>query len=154
MAATFEVPDALLPVDPKPLALPDKPSIAVLPLPKHVSRSRAGLFRRRGGGRHHHSAVPVQVAVRYRPYKGRLSTSSRLGGELGVRYVLEGSVRKAGSRLRIAGQLIDVTTSPHLWADRFDGALEDIFDLRDKVTQQMAGAIAPELERAEIERAS
>ena len=68
--------------------------------------------------------------------------------------MLEGSVRKAGSRLRIAGQLIDVTTSPHLWADRFDGALEDIFDLRDKVTQQMAGAIAPGLERAEIERAS
>jgi len=71
-----------------------------------------------------------------------------------VRYVLEGSVRKAGARLRITGQLIDVSTRAHLWADRFDGALEDIFDLQDKVTQQVIGAIAPELDRAEIERAS
>ena len=87
-------------------------------------------------------------------YKGKAVDIKQVGRELGVRYVLEGSVRKAGSRLRIAGQPIDVTTSPHLWGDRFDGSLEDIFDLRDKVTQQMAGAIAPELERAEIERAS
>jgi TolB-like protein len=85
-------------------------------------------------------------------YKGKAVDIKQVGRELGVRYVLERSVRKAGSRLRIAGQLIDVTTSPHLWADRFDGALEDIFDLRDKVTQQMAGAIAPELERAESPR--
>ena len=87
-------------------------------------------------------------------YKGKALDIKQVGRELGVRYVLEGSVRKAGGRLRITGQLIDVTTSAHLWADRFDGALEDIFDLQDKVTQQVVGAIAPELERAEIERAS
>jgi len=70
-----------------------------------------------------------------------------------VRYVLEGSVRKAGGRVRIAGQLIDAATGAHLWADRFDGALEDIFELQDKITQQVVGAITPELDRAEIERA-
>ena len=87
-------------------------------------------------------------------YKNKVLDIKQVGRELGVRYVLEGSVRKAGGRLRITGQLIDVTTSAHLWADRFDGALEDIFDLQDKVTQQVVGAIAPELDRAEIERAS
>jgi adenylate cyclase len=73
--------------------------------------------------------------------------------ELGVRYVLEGSVRKAASRVRIAGQLIDGATGAHLWADRFEGALEDIFDLQDQVTASVVGAIAPRLEQAEIERA-
>jgi hypothetical protein len=87
-------------------------------------------------------------------YKGKAVDIKQVGRELGVRYVLEGSVRKAGGRLRITGQLIDVTTSAHLWADRFDGALEDIFDLQDKVTQQVIGAIAPEIDRAEIGRAS
>ena len=69
-----------------------------------------------------------------------------------MRYVLEGSVRKAGSRVRITGQLIDTSTGAHLWADRFDGALEDIFDLQDQVTASVVGAIAPKLEQAEIER--
>jgi TolB-like protein len=87
-------------------------------------------------------------------YKGKAVDIKQVGRELGVRYVLEGSVRKAGGRLRITGQLIDVTTGAHLWADRFDGALEDIFDLQDKLTQQVIGAIAPEIDRAEIERAS
>jgi tetratricopeptide (TPR) repeat protein len=76
-----------------------------------------------------------------------------VGRELGVRYVLEGSVRKAGSKVRITGQLIDSTTGAHLWADRFDGSLEDIFDLQDQVTASVVGAIAPKLEQAEIERA-
>src|SRR5258708_27938684 len=76
-------------------------------------------------------------------YKGKAVDIKQVGRELGVRYVLEGSVRKAGSRLRIAGQLIDVTTSPHLWGDRFDGALQDIFSLRAKVTQQIVGPIPP-----------
>ncbi|TGS88766.1 adenylate/guanylate cyclase domain-containing protein, partial [Mesorhizobium sp. M2D.F.Ca.ET.178.01.1.1] len=73
--------------------------------------------------------------------------------ELGVRYVLEGSVRKAASRIRITGQLIDATTGAHLWADRFDGGLEDVFDLQEEVTRSVVGAIAPKLEQAEIERA-
>jgi adenylate cyclase len=73
--------------------------------------------------------------------------------ELGVRYVLEGSVRKASGRVRIMGQLVDGSTGAHLWADRFEGALEDIFDLQDQVTASVVGAIAPRLEQAEIERA-
>ena len=77
----------------------------------------------------------------------------QVGRELGVRYVLEGSVRKAGSRVRITGQLIDASTGAHLWADRFDGELKDVFDLQDQVTASVVGAIAPKLEQAEIERA-
>jgi TolB-like protein len=87
-------------------------------------------------------------------YKGRPVDIKQVGHQLGVRYVLEGSVRTAGNRLRISGQLIDVATGAHLWADRFDGLMEDIFDLQDKVTQQVVGAIAPEVDRAEMERAS
>src|SRR5262249_35401258 len=77
----------------------------------------------------------------------------QVGRELGVRYVLEGSVRKAGSRVRITGQLIDTATGAHLWADRVEGLLDDIFDLQDQVTISVVGAIAPRLEKAEIERA-
>jgi len=70
-----------------------------------------------------------------------------------VRYILEGSVRKAANRVRITGQLIDATTGAHIWADRFEGMLDDIFDLQDQITTSVVGAIAPQLERAEIERA-
>jgi hypothetical protein len=77
----------------------------------------------------------------------------QVGRELGVRYILEGSVRKAGNRLRIAGQLIDAETGAHLWADHFDGALEDVFDLQDHVASSVVGAIAPKLQREEIKRA-
>jgi TolB-like protein len=87
-------------------------------------------------------------------YKGKPVDIKQVGQQLGARYVLEGSVRKAGTRLRITGQLIDAETGAHLWADRFDGLLDDIFDLQDKVAQQVVGAIAPEVDRAEIERAS
>jgi tetratricopeptide (TPR) repeat protein len=74
--------------------------------------------------------------------------------ELGVRYVLEGSVRKAGNRVRITGQLIDTATGAHIWADRFDGALDDVFELQDQIASSVAGAIEPKLRHAEIERAS
>jgi tetratricopeptide (TPR) repeat protein len=77
----------------------------------------------------------------------------QVGRELGVRYVLEGSVRKAANRIRIAGQLIDAETGAHLWAGRFEGALEDMFDLQDHVTSSVVGAIAPKLQHAEIKRA-
>src|SRR5262249_32893070 len=77
----------------------------------------------------------------------------QVGRELGVRYVLEGSVRKAAHKVRITGQLIDATTGAHLWAERFESALDDIFELQDQVTEAVVGAIAPQLERAEIERA-
>jgi TolB-like protein/class 3 adenylate cyclase len=83
-------------------------------------------------------------------YKGKAIDIKQVGRDLGVRYVLEGSVRKAGSRVRITGQLIEVSTNAHLWADRFDGNLEDVFDLQDKVTSSVVGAISPKLEHAEI----
>jgi hypothetical protein len=86
-------------------------------------------------------------------YKGRAVDVKQVGRELGVRYVLEGSVRRAGNRVRIAGQLIDASTAVHLWADRFEGALDDIFDLQDRVAASVVGAIAPKLDWAEIERA-
>src|SRR6266702_4682518 len=86
-------------------------------------------------------------------YKGRAVDVKQGGRELGVRYVLEGSVRKSANRVRITGQLIDASTGSHLWADRFDGAIEDVFDLQDQVTAKVVGAIAPKLEQAEIERA-
>jgi tetratricopeptide (TPR) repeat protein len=86
-------------------------------------------------------------------YKGRAVDVKQVGRELGVRYVLEGSVRKAAHKVRITGQLIDATTGTHLWAERFESALDDIFELQDQVTEAVVGAIAPQLERAEIERA-
>jgi tetratricopeptide (TPR) repeat protein len=81
------------------------------------------------------------------------SSHCTVGRELGVRYLLEGSVRKSANRVRIAGQLIDASSGAHLWADRFEGAIEDVFELQDRVTASVVGAIAPRLERAEIERA-
>jgi TolB-like protein/Flp pilus assembly protein TadD len=86
-------------------------------------------------------------------YKGRSVDVKRVGRDLGVRYVLEGSVRKAGDRVRITGQLVDASTGAHLWADRFDGGPDDIFDLQDRITASVVSAIAPKLEQAEIERA-
>ena len=86
-------------------------------------------------------------------YKGSAVDVKKVGRDLGVRYVLEGSVRKSIDRVRVTGQLIDVSTGAHLWADRFDGALKDIFDLQDDITLRVVGAIAPKLEYAEIVRA-
>ena len=86
-------------------------------------------------------------------YKGKALDIKQVGQELGVRYVLEGSVRKAGGKVRITGQLIEAATGAHLWADRFDGPLDDIFELQDKITSSVVAAIAPRLEQAEIDRA-
>jgi tetratricopeptide (TPR) repeat protein len=85
-------------------------------------------------------------------YKGRNVDVKQVGRELGVRYVLEGSVRKSMNRVRITGQLIDAATGAHRWADRFEGDLENIFEMQDQVTERVVGAIAPKLEEAEIER--
>jgi adenylate cyclase len=87
-------------------------------------------------------------------YKGQAVDVKQVGRELGVRYVLEGSVRKAGRRVRITAQLIDTLTGTHLWADRFDGSLEDVFDLQDKVAISVAGVIEPTLQAAEIRRSA
>src|SRR4051812_38893047 len=86
-------------------------------------------------------------------YKGRTADVKQVGRELGVRYVVEGGIRRAAQRVRITAQLIDASTGAHLWADHFDGGLEDIFDLQDRVTASVVGAIAPKLEQVEIERA-
>src|SRR6476620_3531673 len=83
-------------------------------------------------------------------YKGKAVDIKQVGRELGVRYVLKGSVRKPANRVRITGQLVDTATRGHLWADRFDGGLTDIFDLQDQVTESIVGAIAPAGEKAEI----
>ena len=86
-------------------------------------------------------------------YKGKVVDVKQVGRDLGVRYVLEGSVRKAGNRVRIAGRLVDASTGANLWAERFDGGLEDIFDLQEQIASSVVGAIAPKLQQAEIERA-
>ena len=85
-------------------------------------------------------------------YKGKAVDIRQVGRELGVRYVLEGGVRKAGNRLRITAQLIEAETGAHLWADRFDGALDDVFDLQDQITDKVVGIVEPSLRRSEIER--
>ncbi len=144
--------------DGKPLALPDKPSIAVLPF-QNLSGDPEQEFFADGMVEDIITALSrfksLFVIARNSSftYKGKAVDIKQVGRELGVRYVLEGSVRKAGGRVRITGQLIDAATGAHLWADRFDGALDDIFDLQDSVTQLVVGAISPELDRAEIERA-
>jgi TolB-like protein len=86
-------------------------------------------------------------------YKGKVVDIRQVGRELGVRYVLEGSVRRVANRLRISGQLVDASTGGNLWAEHFDGVIEDIFELQDRMTSSVVGAIAPKLEQAEIERA-
>src|SRR3989442_4432859 len=141
-----------------PLALPDKPSIAVLPF-QNMSGDPEQEYFADGVVEDIITALSrfklLFVIARNSSftYKGRAVDIKQVGRELGVRYVLEGSVRKAGHRVRITGQLIDAANGAHLWADRFDGALEDIFDLQDQVTTSVIGAIAPKLEQAEIERA-
>jgi adenylate cyclase len=86
-------------------------------------------------------------------YKGKAVDIKQVGRELGVRYVLEGSIRRAANRVRITGQLVEVATGHYIWADRFEGALDDIFDLQDRITESVVGAITPSLRRAEIARA-
>jgi TolB-like protein/Flp pilus assembly protein TadD len=140
------------------LALPDKPSIAVLPF-QNLSGDPEQEYFADGVVEEIITALSrmrwLFVIARNSSftYKGRAVDVKQVGRELGVRYVLEGSVRKAASRVRITGQLIDATTGAHLWADRFEGTLEDIFDLQDQMTSSVVGAIAPRLEQAEIERA-
>jgi len=140
------------------LRLPDKPSIAVLPF-QNLSGDPEQEYFADGMVEEIITALSrfrdLFVIARNSSftYKGRPADVKKVGQELGVRYVLEGSVRRAGKRVRIAGQLIDASTGAHLWADRFDGRLEDIFELQDQVTSSVIGAISPKLQQAEIERA-
>jgi TolB-like protein len=143
----------------RPLALPSRPSIAVLPFVNLSGDAQQDYFA--------DGVVEDIIAALSRnrwlfviarnssfTYKDKMVDVKQVGRELGVRYVLEGSVRKSVNRMRITGQLIDATTGAHIWADRFEGTLENIFDLQDLMTESIVGAIAPQLERAEIERAS
>jgi adenylate cyclase len=142
-----------------PLPLPDKPSLAVLPFQNMSGDPEQEYF---ADG----MVEEITTAIARLPwlfviarnssftYKGKPVDVKQVARELGVRYVLEGSVRKAANRVRITGQLIDATTGAHIWADRFDGALDDIFELQDQVASSVAGAIEPKLRQSEIERAS
>ncbi|UWU94180.1 adenylate/guanylate cyclase domain-containing protein [Bradyrhizobium sp. CB1015] len=141
-----------------PLALPDKPSIAVLPFQNMSGDPEQdyfadGMVEEIITALSHFKALFVIARNSSFTYKGRAVDVKQIGRELGVRYVLEGSVRKAANRVRITGQLVDTAAGAHLWADRFDGGLGDIFDLQDRVTESVVGAIAPAMEKAEIERA-
>ena len=139
-------------------ALPDKPSIAVLPFTNMSGDSEQeyfvdGMVEDIITALSRFNQLFVIARNSTFTYKGRAVDIRQVARELGVRYVLEGSVRKSGNRLRITGQLIDAATGAHLWADRFDGGLEDVFDLQDRITANVVGAVEPTMRKAEIERA-
>ena len=155
--AAFRFEPAIAEKPPVPLALPDKPSIAVLPFqnmsgdPEQeyfadgmVEDIITGLSRIRW--------LFVIARNSSFTYKGKPVDIRQVGRELGVRYVLEGGVRKAGARVRITAQLIEAETGAHLWAEKFDGALEDVFELQDQITDQVVGIVEPSLRQSEIER--
>ena len=143
---------------PRPLPLPDKPSIAVLPFTNLSGDPEQEYFA--------DGLVEDIITALSRvrsffviarnssfTYKGRAVDVRQVSRELGVRYVLEGSIRKAGSRVRIVGQLVDGTTGHHVWADRFDGNISDIFELQDQVTESVVGAVEPSIRLEEIRQA-
>jgi adenylate cyclase len=139
-------------------ALPDKPSIAVLPFQNMSGDAEQDYFV-------DGLVEEITTAISRLPwlfviarnssftYKGKAVDVKQVARELGVRYVLEGSMRKAGNRVRISGQLIDTATGAHIWADRFDAAIDDIFELQDRVASSVVGAIEPKVRQSEIERA-
>jgi TolB-like protein/Flp pilus assembly protein TadD len=140
------------------LVLPDRPSIAVLPF-LNLSGDPTQEYFVDGVVEDIVSALSrmswLFVSARNSSftYKGRAVDVKQVRRELGVRYVLEGSVRKAANRVRITGQLIDAETGANIWSERFEGKIDDIFELQDQLTEDVVGAISPQLERAEIERA-
>jgi adenylate cyclase len=147
------------PLAPQPsLALPDRPSIAVLPF-LNMSGDPEQEYFADGMVEDITTALSrtgwLFVISRNSSfaYKGRAVDIKQVGRELGVRYVLEGSVRRAGGRVRITGQLIETAAGGHVWADRFEGAVDDIFELQDRITESVVGAIEPGLRRAETVRA-
>src|SRR3989337_121200 len=139
-------------------ALPDRPSIAVLPFQNLSGDPEQDYF----ADGMVEDIIGALSRIRWLfviarnssfTYQGRAVDVKQVGRELGVRYVLEGSLRKAANRVRITGQLIDASTGGHLWAERFEGTLDDIFELQDQISVSIVGTIARQLERAEIERA-
>jgi len=155
----FRWPDVQLNDATSKLALPDKPSIAVLPFDNMSSNPDQDYFA--------DGVVEALTAALSRirsffviarnsafTYKGRNLNVIDIGRELGVGYALEGSVQRAGGNLRITVQLIETVTGTHLWAERYDGADSELFDLQDRITEQVAGALQPSIQKAEIERAT
>jgi adenylate cyclase len=142
-----------------PLPLPDKPSIAVLRFQNMSGDPEQGYF----ADGIVEEIITALSRIRWLfviarnssfTYKGQAIDIKQVGRELGVRYVLEGSVRKGGGKIRITAQLIEAESGTHLWADRFDGSLEHVFDLQDQVATSVAGVIEPTLQTAEIRRLS
>jgi adenylate cyclase len=148
----------LSPTERPPLLLPDKPSLVVLPFQNMSGDPEQeyfadGMVEDITTAFSRNRSLFVIARNSAFTYKGRAVDVRQVGRELGVHYVLEGSVRKAGTRVRITGQLVDAATGVHIWADRFDGSLEDVFDLQDRVTASVVAAIQPNLLEAEIQRA-
>jgi adenylate cyclase len=140
------------------LSLPERPSIAVLPFANMSGDPEQDYFA--DGMVEDLTTALARMGLFFViarnssfVYKGRAVDIKQVGRELGVRYVLEGSVRRSGDRVRIAGQLISAETGYHIWADRFEGALEDVFGLQDRITEGIVSAMEPNVRRAEIERA-
>jgi adenylate cyclase len=154
-----ETSPAAIPAIGSSLPLPDKPSIAVLPFANMSGDPEQEYFVDgmveeiiTALSRIHWLFVIARNSSLF--YRGQSPDVRQVGRELGVRYVLEGSVRKGGNRVRITGQLIDAATGAHIWADRFDGSLEDVFELQDKVASSVAGVIEPALQAAETARSA
>jgi adenylate cyclase len=142
----------------KTLPIPDKPSIAVLPFQNMSGDPEQdyfadGMVEDIITALSRFKSLFVIARNSSFAYKGMAVDIKQVGRELGVRYVLEGSVRKSANRLRITGQLIEAATGAHLWADKIDGELQDIFELQDRITSNVVGIVAPTIEQAEIERA-
>jgi TolB-like protein/class 3 adenylate cyclase/tetratricopeptide (TPR) repeat protein len=148
---------AALPGSNGALLLPDRPSIAVLPFQNMSGDPEQeyfadGIVEDIITALSRFKSLFVIARNSSFTFKGKAVDIKKIGRALGVRYVLEGSIRKAGGRVRITGQLIDAASGAHLWADKFDGSLEDMFDLQDRITMSVVAAIAPKLDQAEIER--
>jgi TolB-like protein len=144
-------------VEPAKLTLPDKPSIAVLPFANLSGDVEQEYF---ADGMADEIITALSRCSSFLvisrnssfTYKGKAVDVRQVGHDLGVRYVLEGSIRKANDRLRFTGQLIETTSGAHIWADRFEGDMRDVFDLQDRITESVTAAIEPKLQEAEIER--
>ena len=137
--------------------LPDKPSIAVLPFDNMSAESGQdyladGIVEAITAALSRIRSFFVIARSSAFTYKGRTVNVRDIGKELGVAYLIEGSVQKGGNRLRITVQLVETETGAHVWSSRYDGTVDDIFDLQDRITEQLAGAIQPSIRIAEIER--
>ncbi len=148
------------PVTPEPsarLALPEKPSIAVLPFQNMSGDPEQeyfadGMVEDIITGLSRIKWLFVIARNSSAVYRGKAVDARQVGRELGVRYLLEGGVRKSGGRVRITAQLLEAETRTHLWADKFDGNLEDVFDLQDQITDRVVGIVEPSVRRREIDR--